>query len=91
MVKGLQEKLGFQILLLSVDGDNSYGDAKAQDAETMRSHGISWPNVLIPGGWDGAIGTLNLDGYGLALIDAKGVVLGANLFPEQLETLLRSR
>jgi len=92
LVKELQRKYGFEVLLWSVDA--SYGsvdEARASCASAIDRHEISWPNVIIPGGWDQLNKDYNIDGYGLFLIDGDGRLLGRNLFPDDIERILKER
>jgi hypothetical protein len=91
LVKDLQEKLGFEVVLWSVD--TSYGlsghEAIERCARTMDLHKITWSNVIVPGGWETLNKKFKIDGYGLFLIDKKGRVLGRELFPEDIEQALK--
>ena len=91
MVKALQKKYGFEVLLWSVD--LSYGTPPKEAAdvckETMHSHSVTWPNVIVPGGWDALKSKYKVDGYGLFLLDKHGKLKGSDLFPETLEPLLK--
>jgi hypothetical protein len=93
-VQGIQNKYGrnkLEVLLLSVDA--SYGQPADQAAEgdrsTMTQHGIVWPNVVVPNGWDGVIERFNIDGYGLTLIDDKGKVVAKDVRHNDLDALLQ--
>jgi hypothetical protein len=93
-VQGIQRKHGkdkLEVLLLSVDA--SYGQPADQAAEgdrsTMNQHGITWPNVVVPNGWDEVIERFNIDGYGLTLIDNKGKVVAKDVRHGDLDRLLQ--
>jgi hypothetical protein len=90
LVKELQRKYGFEVLLWSVD--SSYGseeEAREPCADAMARHEISWPNVIVPGGWDKLKEDYKIDGYGLFLIDGEGRLLGRELFPDDVERILK--
>lgn len=92
MVKDLQRKYGFEVLLWSVDA--SYGseeDARLSCARAIDKHKITWPNVIVPGGWDKLKEDYKIDGYGLFLIDGDGRLLGRELFPDDIEDILKER
>lgn len=91
LVKDLQRKHGFEVLLWSVDA--SYGsEAEAVEAcaRAIERHEVSWPNVVVPGGWDKLEKDYSIDGYGLFLIDGNGKVMGRDLFAEDIERVLES-
>ena len=73
--------------------DRSYrsGDPE-EDAERARKiyqkFKLTWPNVFVPKGWDEVTSTFNAQGYGLILVDPKGVVRGANVREREIEGLL---
>lgn len=92
LVKELQRKYGFDVLLWSVD--LSYGSEEAATescARAIERHEVTWPNVMVPGGWDRLNKDYNIDGYGLFLIDENGNVLGRELFPDDVERILEAR
>jgi hypothetical protein len=93
LVKGTQQKFGedrFQVLMLSVD--LGYGETLANatrgDNERMAKQGVSWPNVLLPKGFEDTQRLFHMDGYGLTLIGPDGIVRGIDLQPEKLDELL---
>jgi hypothetical protein len=93
LVKGTQKKVGrdkFDVLMLSID--HSYGmpiDAVIKsDKESMRDAEVNWPNVVLPHGFTDVKATFNTEGYGLILIDPKGIVRDTNVTPDTLEPLL---
>src|SRR5688500_3631778 len=92
LVKELQRKYGFEVLLWSVDASyESEDEARKSCARAIERHGITWPNVIVPGGWDKLKKSYSIDGYGLFLIDGNGRVLGRELFPDDVERILKER
>jgi hypothetical protein len=94
LVKGIQQRLGkdkLEVLMLSVDAGYGYPKEEAirGDAERLKAQNVSWPNVLLPAGFDDTQRIFNIDGYGLTLIGRDGKVLGVNLLPDQIDELLR--
>lgn len=81
-------------MLLNVDrsyaGDTSrarrYAEKKVQVYERL---GLSWPDVLLPGGWEDTLRTFNLTGYGVTVIDSAGIVRCIDVPKRRLEALLR--
>jgi hypothetical protein len=93
LVQGTQQRYGkdkLEILLLSVDLDygSSLSEATTTDRKRMLAHHISWPNVILPHGFDDSQRLFNLDGYGLTLIGPDGIVRGVDIRPEDAERLL---
>jgi hypothetical protein len=92
LVKELQRNYGFYFLLCSVDA--SYGsveEGRESCARAIDMHKIDWPKVIVPGGWDKLKKDYNIDGYGLFLIDGDGRLLGRELFPDDIERILKER
>jgi hypothetical protein len=92
-VKRIQQTYGanrLQVVLLSTD--LSYGMSKEEagrrDAERLKPQQVDWPNVLVPGGFDGTQRRFNLDGYGLTLVGPDGIVRGVDLRTDDVESLL---
>jgi hypothetical protein len=56
-----------------------------QARKILEKHKIDWPSVFLPGGWSDAGRVFNLSGYGLVLVDARGIVRGVNLRGDDLE------
>jgi hypothetical protein len=80
-----REKLA--VVLLSVD-PGYFGDDKRyldQARKILEKRKIDWPSVFLPGGWSDAGRVFNLSGYGLVLVDARGIVRGVNLRGDDLE------
>jgi peroxiredoxin len=75
----------FEILGVSID------KSKADWLRAIRNDGLTWPQVLDPGGWD-AQSTAN---YGVDaipssfLIDKQGVIRGVDLHGRELEGMIR--
>jgi peroxiredoxin len=75
----------FEILGVSID------KSKADWLRAIRNDGLTWPQVLDPGGWD-AQSTAN---YGVEaipasfLIDKQGVIRGVDLHGRELESMIR--
>jgi hypothetical protein len=93
LVQGTQRRYGkdkLQVVLLSVDVGygSSLSDAITLDRKRMLAHHISWPNVILPHGFDDSQRLFNLDGYGLTLIGPDGIVRGVDIRPEEVEPLL---
>jgi hypothetical protein len=68
------------VLLLSVDpgyfGENKGYVSQAEKIFTRNK--IDWPSAFLPGGWNDCARTFNLNGYGLVLVDAQGIVRSIN-------------
>ncbi len=43
----------------------------------------------MPRGWAGVMHKFNLDGYGLTLVDANGIVRGVNIHAKELKKLMK--
>jgi hypothetical protein len=56
----------------------------------MKDHNVTWPCVIDTQGWSGINQKFNVDGYGLTLIGADGIVQGIDLRPEEIERKLPS-
>lgn len=75
----------FEILGVSID------KSKADWMRAIRYDGLTWPQVLDPGGWD-AQSTAN---YGVEaipasfLIDKQGIIRGVDLYGRELEGMIR--
>jgi hypothetical protein len=65
-----------------------HGHRAPGQSTCIRSTG---PNVIVPGGWDKLKKGYNIDGYGLFLIDGDGRLLGRELFPDDIEGILKER
>ena len=79
------------VVLLSVDPSyfpNS-DDYVARARGILADHKVEWTSVFLPGGWDGAQRTFNASGYGKIVVDARGIVRGANLHAQELDRLVR--
>jgi hypothetical protein len=90
----VQKQIGadsLDVLLVSVDRD--YGELEARTRKRAREiftkQKLTWPNVCLPGGWDECAKTFNLRGYGLSLVDAKGIVRGIGVRPKEIKRLLK--
>jgi hypothetical protein len=93
LVQGTQKKYGkgkFDVLMLSVD--LGYGetldDATKGDQAQMTRLSVTWPNVLLPKGFEETRQHFNMDGYGLMLIGPDGIVKGIDLRPEDVDELM---
>jgi hypothetical protein len=75
------------VILLSVDpgyfGENRSYVSQAE--KIFKRNKIDWPNAFLPGGWNDCVRSFNLNGYGLVLVDAQGVVRIINPRGEKLE------
>ncbi|HEY9713743.1 MAG TPA: hypothetical protein V6C72_09745 [Chroococcales cyanobacterium] len=94
-MKGIQEKLGshkMEVLLLSVDLDYGEDKSAAEDGNSrcLVQQNVTWPNVLLPGGFDPIRERFNFDGYGLIVIDANGIVRAINPRGDDLEEALKA-
>ncbi len=80
------------MLLLSVDPEY-FGKEKAryepQAQRLFKRLGIDWPNVWVAGGWGELNRTFNADGYGLTLVDDRGIVRGIDLGADELAKRVR--
>ncbi len=90
----VQKELGAEsldVLLLSVDRayGNLEGKTRRRATEIFTKLKLSWPNVWLAGGWDECIKTFNLRGYGLTLVDAKGIVRGIHVQLGAIKGLLK--
>src|ERR1051326_2755141 len=93
LVKGIQNKYGldkFAVLMLSVDlgYETPMEEALAGNKQRLHDQSVTWPNVLLPKGFDDTQRLLNVDGYGLTLVGPDGTVRGIDLRPEDLDGLL---
>jgi hypothetical protein len=75
------------VVLLSVDPESFGHDQRYVDQarKILEQRQIDWPSVFLPGGWSDAGRIFNLSGYGLVLVDARGIVRGVNLRGDDLE------
>jgi hypothetical protein len=78
-------------VLLSVDATylidaKNYGSASEK---IFHKHEIDWPSVYLPGGWNDAARTFNLNGYGLVLVDSEGLVRKINPRGDELEAAVK--
>ncbi len=83
-----REKLA--IVLLSVD-PGYFGESDeyvAMANKFFESKKIDWPSVFMSGGWNDAVRTFNVSGYGNIVVDAKGIVQGVNVHGKELEKLV---
>ena len=80
--------------MLSVDRGYDVGDrvskrTRKREKKIYKKLKLDWSNVRVPGGWTGVIDQFNLDGYGLTLVDADGIVRGVNIHSKQLKKLMK--
>lgn len=87
-----QKKYGSKLQVVGLSVDLGYGTDAAtaqKQADAIRAkHGVNWPNVLVPNGFNGVMRKFNLSGYGLTLIGPDGVVRGVSIRMEEAEALL---
>ena len=50
---------------------------------------LDWPNVFLPNGWNDAMRSFNISGYGNIVVDKQGIVRGVHVHGAQLERLAR--
>jgi hypothetical protein len=77
--------------LLSVDPSYFPDTDKyvAQAQKLFEQKQVDWPNAFLPGGWNDVARVFNLSGYGLTLVDARGIVRAVNIRPNELEKQVR--
>ena len=82
------EKLA--VVLVSVDpGYFPESDAYLTTAKKiLETQKIDWPSLFMPGGWNDAVHTFNVSGYGMIVVDAEGIVRGVNLRGHHLDKLV---
>jgi hypothetical protein len=61
-----------------------------QAKKILGRHKLTWPNALAPKGFDDTAHAFNLSGYGVVVVDAKGIVRGVNLHGKELERLIEA-
>lgn len=73
--------------------DRSYGGRarrfEKKNREVLKKFKLDWPNVLVPGGWDGIMRTFNASGYGIILVDHQGIVRSVNPSKRRLKKLIK--
>lgn len=92
-MKGIQAKYGadkFAVLMLSVDlgYETPMAEALAGNKQRLLDKSVTWPNVLLPHGFDDTQKLFNVDGYGLTLVGPDGIVRGVDLQPDEVDRLL---
>ena len=75
-------------MLLSVDATymidkNSYASSSAN---IFQRNKVNWPSVYLAEGWNDAARAFNLNGYGLVLVDAQGIVRRINPRGNEIES-----
>jgi len=75
-------------VLLSVDATymidkKSYASSSAK---IFQRNKIDWPSVYLAEGWNDAARAFNLNGYGLVLVDAQGIVRKINPHGKEIES-----
>ena len=76
-----------EVVLLSVD-PGYFGENKnyvSQAEKILKRHKADWPSAFLPGGWNDCARTFNINGYGLILVDAQGMVRAINPRGTELE------
>jgi hypothetical protein len=56
--------------------------------KVLARHKLDWPNAIAPNGFKDTAHAFNLSAYGNVIVDAKGIVRGANVHDKHLERLL---
>ena len=64
------------------------GDYLPRARKILARHKLDWPNTIAPNGFKDTVRTFNLSGYGNVVVDAKGIVRGANLHGKDLDRRL---
>ncbi len=81
------------VLLLSVDRGRKPGDEERLLKAThslQEKLKLDWPNIFVPDSWSGVLRTFNIKGYGLILVDPKGIVRGAGFHAKDLESMMKA-
>ena len=78
-------------MLLSVDATyqidkKHYGMASEK---IFQKNKIDWPSIYLPGGWNDSARSFNLNGYGLVLVDGKGIVRKINPRGDELKAAVQ--
>ena len=76
------------VVLLSVDATymidkKSYASSSAK---IFQRNKIDWPSIYLAEGWNDAARAFNLNGYGLVLVDAQGLVRKINPHGDEIES-----
>jgi hypothetical protein len=58
----------------------------SSSAKVFQRNKIDWPSVYLTEGWNDAARAFNLDGYGLVLVDAQGIVRKINPRGDEIES-----
>lgn len=85
------EKVGkerLEVLLLSVDDRKDKKFALDGDAAKLKANSVTWPNVLVPGGWKMLRERFNISLYGLTLIGPDGKTLATRVKPDEILKLI---
>ena len=89
----MQQRFGadrLAVVLLDVDAGPSSRpeDYLPRARKILARHKLEWPNAIAPKGPQDTARVFNLSGFGNIIVDAKGIVRGANLHGKDLELLV---
>jgi hypothetical protein len=93
LVQRVQQRCGadkLAVVLLDVDPGffSNPEEYLPRSKKILARHKVDWPNAIAPNGFKDTVQAFNLSGYGNVIVDAKGIVRGANLHGKDLERLL---
>lgn len=64
-------------------------EAKKRALQILKKQKVDWPSAFDPAGWAGVHKAFNSSGYGLVLVDPKGIVRGIGVRADRAEALLK--